>query len=457
MSIINNALTGALAAQVALNTTSQNVANVKTPGYTRQGILLSALPPGAGPRSAGSGVEVSALLRFSDGYKSQQMWRAASDLGQRTLAQPYLTQLEQVMGDDASSISSGLDDFFKALNAVSVDPTSTPLRQQVITTANSMAQRVNSINNVMSNQRLSVQQQRTATVPQINVLSQNIATLNQKIASAQSTGTNTSALMDARDQAIDSLAGLVGVEVIDQPDGSRNVSLRSGQPLVLGGTASALKVQNNANGTQSLQLTFANQAFSLDGVSLGGQLGGLNDFENNVLLPLQQSVSDIAAQLASKMNAQLALGFAMDGTAGGPLFDYDPTSSSGMLKLNGTATAANLGFSADGTPGNSGNLQKIIALKSQPIAVSSIGNVLLGDADTQIVGKLGVDSQQNQSLLTTATTVRNQAVDDWKSTSGVNSDEEAISLVEYQKMYQANMKVISVANSLFDATLAMMG
>lgn len=457
MSIINNALTGALAAQVALNTTSQNVANVKTPGYTRQGVLLSALPPGVGPRSAGSGVEVSSLLRFSDGYKSQQMWRAASDLGQRTLAQPYLTQLEQVMGDDASSISSGMDDFFKALNAVSVDPTSTPLRQQVITTANSMAQRINSINNVMSNQRLSVQQQRTATIPQINVLAQNIATLNQKIASAQSTGTNTSALMDTRDKAIDSMASLVGVEVIDQPDGSRNVSLRSGQPLVVGGTASALAVQNNANGTQSLQLKFANQSFNLDGIQLGGQLGGLNDFENNVLLPLQQSVSDIAAQLSTKVNAQLALGFAMDGTAGGPLFVYDPTSSGGMLKLDATATATNLGFSADGTPGNSSNLQKIIDLKNQPINVSSIGNVLMGDADTQIVGKLGVDSQQNQSLLATATTVRNQAVDDWNSTSGVNSDEEAISLVEYQKMYQANMKVISVANSLFDATLAMMG
>lgn len=457
MSIINNALTGALAAQVALNTTSQNVANVKTPGYTRQGVLLSALPPGAGPRSAGTGVEVSSLLRFSDGYKSQQMWRAASDLGQRSLPQPYLTQLEQVMGNDASSISSGMDDFFKALNAVSVDPTSTPLRQQVLTTANSMAQRINSINNVMSNQRLSIQQQRTATIPQINVLTQNIATLNQKIASAQSNGTNTSALMDTRDQAIDSLASLVGLEVIDQPNGTRNVSLSSGQPLVVGGTASTMSVTGLASGAQSLQLSFANQTFSLDGMNLGGQLGGLSDFENNVLLPLQQSVSDIASQLATNVNAQLALGYGMGGAAGGALFVYDPTSSSGMLKLDSTATAANLGFSADGTPGNSGNLQKIIDLKNQPITVTSIGSVIMGDADTQIVGKLGVDSQQNQSLLATATTVRNQSVDDWSSTSGVNSDEEAINLVEYQKMYQANMKVISVANSLFDATLAMMG
>jgi flagellar hook-associated protein 1 FlgK len=81
----------------------------------------------------------------------------------------------------------------------------------------------------------------------------------------------------------------------------------------------------------------------------------------------------------------------------------------------------------------------------------------VGDADTQLVGKLGMDSKQNQSLLSVAETVRLQAEESWKSTSGVNADEEAISLVEYQKMYQANMKVISVANALFDSTLAMMG
>jgi flagellar hook-associated protein 1 FlgK len=83
--------------------------------------------------------------------------------------------------------------------------------------------------------------------------------------------------------------------------------------------------------------------------------------------------------------------------------------------------------------------------------------VLLSDADTQLVGKLAVDSQQNKGALQTSQTLRDQAVDDWQATSGVNEDEEAVNLVEYQRMYQANMKVVSVANTLFDATLAMMG
>jgi len=117
MSILNNALSGAIASQVALSASSQNVANLQTKGYTRQSALLGAVAPSAGSNQAGNGVRVTELMRFSDGYKTQQLWRSASDLGARSQTQPYLTQLEQVMGDDTASLSSGVDAFFSALNS----------------------------------------------------------------------------------------------------------------------------------------------------------------------------------------------------------------------------------------------------------------------------------------------------------------------------------------------------
>jgi flagellar hook-associated protein FlgK len=114
MSVIQNALTGALAAQTALNTASQNIANVMTPGYTRQGVVIASVQAReSGVLTAGNGVKVSSLIRFSDSYKSLQMWQANASLGQYSTAQPYLTQLEQVMGDDSSNINSGLDAFFR--------------------------------------------------------------------------------------------------------------------------------------------------------------------------------------------------------------------------------------------------------------------------------------------------------------------------------------------------------
>lgn len=458
MPVIHNALSGALAAQAALNTASQNIANVMTPGYTRQGALLSSVPPQqSGTLSAGGGVTVPALMRFSDGYKSLQMWQSASALGQRATAQPYLTQLEQVMGDEASSINSGLDAFFGALNAASVEPTSSPLRQQVITTADALSQRFNSLNTVMSNQRAAVYQQRTAAVAQVNSLSGTIAALNKKIAATQATGVNPSGLIDERDQKIDALAALVGVQVIDQADGSRSVSLRSGQPLVVGGIASAMGVQTNPDGTQALKLTFAKETFALLSTDLGGQLGGMDDFEHAVLAPLMTAITDMAGSIAAQVNTQLTAGFALDGSTGAPLFVFDATSSTGMLKVSPGVVAQDLAFSADATlPGNSDNLLALIDLKRQPITVTTLGNVLMGDAYTQLTSSLAMSSQQNQASLGTAQTVRDQAESSWKSTSGVNTDEEAINLMQFQQMYQANMKVISVANALFDSTLSMM-
>ncbi len=453
MSIISNALSGSIAAQAALNAASQNIANLQTAGYTRQGVLLSSLGAGVGVRSAGNGVEVSALLRFADAYKSQQMWRAASDQGARAQTQPYLTQLERVMGDNASSISNGIDGFFASLNAAAVDPTSTPLRQQIITSADALAQRFNSISTVMGNQLLSVQQQRAAIVPQANTTLANIAVLNQRISASAASGTNVSSLMDARDQLIDGLAAQMGIDVLDQPDGSRNIALKSGQPLVIGNLAATLSSNMTSTGDQTLTLDFAKSSYTLDPVAIGGQMGGLGDFEQNTLKPLQQSLQDMATQLTSKINAQLALGKTMTGTAGGPLLAY----ANGKLSITPGFNAKDLALSLTGAAGDSGNLQKLIEIKNQPITVSWVGSVLMSDADTQLVGKLGIYSQQNQSLLKTANTVRSQAIDDWKSTSGVNKDEEAMSLVEFQNMYQANMKVISVANTLFDATLQMMG
>jgi len=454
MSIINNALSGSLAAQTALTTTSQNIANLQTKGYTRQGVNLASVAPGISSKAPGMGVEVTGLSRFSDAYKNQQLWRAASDQGQYTQNQPYLSQLERVMGDDQSSISTGVDQFFKALNAAGVDPTSTPLRQQVVTAANAMSQRFNSIYNVMANQRLSIDQQRQALLPNLNADLSSIARINQNIIGAQQLGTNVSALIDQRDLAIDSLASKVSIEVIDQPDGSRSVSLRTGQPLVIGTQAANMAFKETADGSV-LNLTFGQNSFQLDDNAVGGQLGGLSSYKNNTLAPLQQSVVDMAEQLSAKVNAQLQAGTDADGNPGIALFNFNAASTTGMLQIDPAFQASQLAFSADGTPGDSANLQQLISVHDQSINLASIGSVLVGDADTQLVGKLGIDSQQNQSQLTTSNTIRQQAEDDWKSTSAVNQDEEAVNLMEYQKMYQANLKVISVANELFDATLHM--
>jgi len=206
-----------------------------------------------------------------------------------------------------------------------------------------------------------------------------------------------------------------------------------------------------------LKLTFGPATFTVDDSSVGGQLGGLSNYLHNTLVPLQQSISQFAGQLATQVNTAFQAGTDSNGNPGQPLLQYSATNGSGLLQLTPGLTSDQLAYSGNGTPGDTTNLQAVIGVANQTVTLPSVGTVTITDADTQLVGKLGIDSQQNQALLSTATTIRNQAHDDWESTSGVNSDEEAVNLVAYQNMYQANMKVIAVANTLFDATLSMFG
>ncbi|MGH8853195.1 MAG: flagellar hook-associated protein FlgK, partial [Telluria sp.] len=305
MAIINNALSGALAAQVALTASSNNIANLQTKGYTRQAALLSAIGPYGNTRSSGNGVQVTSLLRFSDGYKSQAMWRAASELGAHSQTQPYLSQLENVMGDDTASLSAGIDQFFGALNAVAGDPGSTPLRQQVLTSAGLMAERFNGLNNVFNSQLQSVRTQRGAIVDSANAQIATIASLNKQISEAQAGGISASSMIDARDQAIDDLASKMSLEVSDNAEGTRDVSLKTGQALVLGSMHGSLKAAPTATSPQEFSLSFGGTTYVLDAGKLGGQLGGLAKYETEKLVPLQNDIADIARQIADKVNAQL--------------------------------------------------------------------------------------------------------------------------------------------------------
>lgn len=457
MSMLANGLSGALAAQSALNMISQNVANSMTPGYTRQGVLLNAMPTQIG--GVGGGVKVSSLLRFADSYKNLQLWQAASNQGQYQAGQTYMTQLEQVMSDDTSNINAGIDQFFAALNAASVQPESGPLREQVLTSADALVKRFDSMQRLFTSQQTAIATQRQGIVGQLNALTQDIAALNKQIAVARSSGVTDADLQDARDEKIKSLSSLVGIQVVDTPDGGKSISLRNGQPLVIGSDAATMSGEIN----QPLTLKFVNTVFSVPDSGLGGQLGGLSDLQQQVLLPQQQTIKELGIGLGDAVNAVLAGGFAPPAaTPGKPLFD----TSGGVLKLT-NLTAADLAFSANATDsGNSDNLSKLVALRQSNITITTFDSkgqatgtvsAVLGDVYTQLLGKLGVVSGLNDSQRKTSQTVLDQAQQSRDSSSAVNRDEEAVNLMQYQQMYQSNMKVVSVANDLFDSTLAMLG
>lgn len=449
MNIIYIGMSGIRAANQSLLAASQNTANIATGGYSRRGVLLSTGLTG--------GVDASGLLRLNESYKTQQLWQAAGQYGRYDAAQTYFDQLEALFGGNpvdgkTQANDLGFGKFIGALETASGDPGDSVLRNGVIDAANSMTKQFNNMRSVLTNQLRSIEQQRVTTVEQVNGLAKTVAELNGKIAAGQASGADVSALMDQRDAAVDDLSRFAGVRVVQQANGSVDVSMANGQPLVVGAQAGKIELGRDAAGQQTLSLTFGSQVMPLRAASLGGELLGLAEFEEEVLRPQMEALRTLAVRTAELINDQLTQGFDMNGNPGKPLLTYD--AATGLLGVDPSVKPEELGFSGDpANPGDNSNLLALVEIGSTSVDLPGIGDVSLGNAFATMMGKVGAASQQNKQAKGAAEAVRGQAELDWYSVSGVDRDEEVMNMLRFKDMYNANMKVIAVASELFETTL----
>ncbi|EPF19239.1 Flagellar hook-associated protein 1 [Cedecea davisae] len=453
MSMINIAYSGIQAAQTGMSITSMNIANLLTPGYSRQGLLQSAIGPmGQVGLSAGNGVQVDSIRRISNQYLVNQVWQTNTKANYYTAGQQYIGALEEVIGTDSTSLGNGLDEFFGALSALTTQPESPALRQQLLNQAGSLAQRFNSMNDFITSQKNSISTQRNAAVDSINSLSSGIASYNQKIIELESTGGNTSVLRDQRDELVKKLSEQVDVKITEDSSGSYTVALKGGQPLVSGRTAGELKADVDANGNSTLSLKFSTSEFNLN-PSAGGQLGALYDYETTTLKDMQSAVQGMAEAVADLFNNQLSQGFDLNGNPGKPLFVFDPSSSSGMLQVTDLKPDEIALSGAAGEPGNGDNLQLLIDLKNSKTDIGGLGNMSLNEGAAAIISRIGIASRQNKTEQEAAVAVANQAQTQRDNLSAVNEDEEAINLQIYMQSYQANLKVIATGDQIFSDLL----
>ena len=453
MSMINIAFSGLQAAQLGMNVTSMNTANYLTSGYSRQGIIQSAIGPmGEAGISPGSGVQVDSIRRISSQYLVNQVWQTNTKSNYYSMGNQYISALEKVIGTDSTSIGTGLDDFVSALSELTQEPESQARRQQLLNQANTLATRFNSMNNFVTSQKESITTQREAMVDQINTLSGGIADYNKKIVEMDATGGNSSTLRDQRDELVKQLSSLAEVKVSDDSSGY-TVSLSNGQPLVSGKTAGQLSVGTDGNGNSTLTLKFSTSEFSLN-PSAGGQLGALYDYEVGTLKQMGDAIKGMAEAVATQFNDQLAKGFDLNGQPGKPLFTFDPSNPAGMLQVNDLEPEELALSDNPDEPGNGNNLNILIELKNQKVDIPGLGNMSLNEGAAAIISTIGIASKQSQTEMEAAVSVSEQAQTQRDNLSAVNQDEEAINLQVYMQAYQANMKVISAGNQVFSDLLA---
>ncbi|MGS0691988.1 flagellar hook-associated protein FlgK [Shewanella sp. 0m-4] len=454
MSMLNIGMSGLNASMAALTATSNNVTNAMVPGYSRQQVMLSSV--GNGVYGSGSGVMVDGVRRISDQYEVAQLWNTTSNLGFAQTQSSYLGQVEQIFGSEGNSISAGLDLLFASLNSAMEQPSEIAHRQGVLNEAKALTQRFNSISEGLNSQVSQVEGQIGASAKEINAQLKTIASFNAEIQSSNASGNVPLELLDARDAAIDDLSAIVDINVVEDSSGMINISLAQGQPLLSGTIASKVQVTPDPANPKFSQLSiqFGQSSFPLDETA-GGSLGALIDYRDNSMVDSMAFIDELAMAMADEFNAVLAGGTDLNGnTPTQNLFTYDPTNPAGSLKMTAGFNADMLAFGKDGTPGDNSNLKELVEIANKSFTFSSMGvDTTMGDAFASKIGELGSASRQAKMSKDTAETLQLEAQKQWASTSGVNMDEEGVNLIIYQQSYQANAKVISTADQLFQTIL----
>ncbi|CAH6944890.1 flagellar hook-associated protein FlgK [Vibrio sp. 10N.261.52.A1] len=456
MGMTNIGLSGALANRVALNTTAQNTANVNTPGYSRQIVTMEASLSGNAVNgiNLGSGVEVSDILRIAD-QSSINRLREATESAQ--YSQSYfngLSNLENLLGADGLSLTQGMNGFFAAIDEASVTPESVAFRQQVLTNADALAQQFNSVSAQLSQQEAAQSERYGALVTHVNSQLESIASLNQKLQEDALLGKSVGGLQDAMDKHLNELSKSLDVQVI-YTNGGVELSTLNGQPLVIGGYAASLARDLSSGDPYStdLNITFQSMTTPVD-ASLGGELGALEALKTNQYEPIKTLLADLAKGLADGVNSALNSGFDLNSVAGQNLFTYTPGSEALSLAIDPSLTAQDLAFSSSATLAGNGDVLKDLSMLSQtPLTNGSVVGETPYSAYSGLLGDIGIFTRQAQSEATAAQVSMEDAQVARDSVSAVNSDEEAANMLLYLNAYEANMKIISTANQMFQTLL----
>jgi len=342
--VLSISVSGLLAFQRALDVTSNNISNVATPGYSVENANFTP-QPGQSTSAGffGSGVTIESVTRSYDELLAGQVRSSQSGYSSFNTYATQAAQIDNMLSDSSTGLPASLQAFVNALQTVANSPSSTAQRQALLSQAQGLAQQMQNYSSQLSTYSAGIDSQLNGAVTQINTLSAGIATLNGQIAAGlASTGQTPNTLMDQRDQMLDQLSQYVTVSTATQADGSMNVYIGSGQPLVIGSTAQALSaIPNPYDATQhNIGIVTGGATADVTSEISGGSLGGLLAVRSQVLQPVQNTLGQFSVGLATLVNQAQQAGLDLSGGAGKPMFAVGPVVANPASTNTGTATIA---------------------------------------------------------------------------------------------------------------------
>lgn len=323
--LLNIGTSALLSFQTAINTTSNNISNVNTEGYSRQKVSFEALQPSfAGGFYLGNGVGVDSIQRVYNQFLAEDVTSRSASSGS---AEAYSTLAERVnslFGDSGLSLQSSIDGFYSAMQDVANNPSAIPERQAMMGHAAQLVDQFSSLNSSLGRINQEISYQVENAVSEINSLTSQIASLNSQLQdSGNGTSIASNELLDQRSLLVNELGSKVAVQVVQQADGTVNVGLANGISLVTGSLTTELTTFRNEFDASQLEIGFAGRAGDV-GISdriTGGELGGILDFREEMLDPVSNQLGLIAASITATVNQQHRLGLDLNGNSGQDFFN----------------------------------------------------------------------------------------------------------------------------------------
>ncbi len=339
------ARSGLSSAQSALNVVGNNMNNAFTEGYSRQSIVLGQ----AGGKTTnygffGYGAQVDGVQRAYDGFVNNQLRSATTNFMSMHGRYSQLTQIDNMLGDDASNVSASLNSIFSSMEKVSTDPVSAAARQETLSNMQSLTYQYNSYNSTLTGLEKSTNTLIDQSVNDINNATEQLANINKEISKIQAqTGGVPADLLDQRDVLLDRLSQEIDIRVDENPTtGIVSVSMANGLPLVNGDRSYKLETsaspENPAQTIVSYVDASGNSLRLDESKTSGGNLGGLFKFRNEDLVSARNDLNMMALQMAERFNEVNGQGYDLNGNPGEDLFSYkNPTAQANRNNV-GNAT-----------------------------------------------------------------------------------------------------------------------
>lgn len=338
MSLINTAITGIRAAQLGLSTTGHNIVNADTEGYTRQSVVNeTGTPMRTGAGYMGTGVVTTDVIRSTEKGLVDRVNADTSTLAGMDAFLSNISKVDNLFAGDSTNLSAAMNRFFDSVNEAANDPSSMIGRSLMLSESKVMVDSFRDVEQRLRDQNQAINTRLKAIAGEVTTLARGLAEMNRSISFAASGDQGQpNDLLDKRDQMVRELSAYVEVDTVERGDGTMDITIGQGQPLVTGLKSRELVTQPAGGDSSRVELAFVDgRGTEPAGRSLqgGGEIGGLLRFRDDVLEPAMNQVGRLILGVADNLNAQHQMGMDLEGNLGGPLFTdiNDPALATGRI------------------------------------------------------------------------------------------------------------------------------